>query len=446
MEIKALRFFVEPYTPVCGQSEKGIIIGTINVAYNHLTSSSVYRIVSLINCLETKKLILSNNDIDYALLDTAFLNVCLTGNLLTSTHIEKITGRVSSFYFINNDFHQQKVLQQIYASNYNCNLYFWNANLLVDSLITLLLSLSIEINLVSVYDEYLQNDKGMIDTASKLQKLNNIVSNVEYILQSENWIFAYGMNVAKITEVLKTRLLFYDRDVSSDSLHRGWKCLDLYNCAVYDKGFQELVSCLRHNPCLHLEMLNISNCRLTEQSVKGMHELLKSCIIKNLVISENFISNKLLQCAIVSDICTESEILNFKHGIPLTIFNNHQNYSVEKMSEQFYSINKYFINCDVDDSLTADSIIEEISISYEIFLSNIGSIEKIGKILLLLCEYSCISINVFQANLSDSISIEIAGVLQKYFEAHHSYLLTSDSMIIGLSLLLRQNKSKLQKA
>ena len=418
---------------ICGQSENGIIIGTTNLAFNHLTSSSVHRIVNLINCLESKKLILSNNDIDYNLLDTALFNVCLTGNLVMNTHIEKVTGRVSCIYFSNNDFYSQQVIEQLCHSNYNCNLYFWNTNLQMNTFINLFLALSIEFDCISVYDEYLLCDKGMAKTTAQLQQLNFIINNIEYTIQSKCQLLAYGMDMAKLIEVFKNRLLLCDleKNVSTDCVKKQWKWIDLYRCAVCDEGLQELVSCFQSNQPLYLEMFSISNCCLTEESVKSIHEILRCCIIKNMVISENFIPSKVLQGAILSDICTKSKILNFKHGIPLVILNDYDDNSVANVSEQSYSITKYFINCDVDDSLRATNNVESMSILYEIFLSNFKLKEELSKVLLFLCEYAHININIFQGHLTDEIANEIVDVLQKHLKAYCSYVLTSDSKIVA---------------
>ena len=97
-----------------------------------------------------------------------------------------------------------------------------------------------------------------------------------------------------------------------------WKAVHIHNCSLGDKGLQMIVSCfVKKDGTLYnqaaLRNINISQCRLTKFSIDTIFFLLKGCVIKNLIISDDSVSNTSLSGAISNKLFVKNKMFNFKY-------------------------------------------------------------------------------------------------------------------------------------
>jgi len=82
---------------------------------------------------------------------------------------------------------------------------------------------------------------------------------------------------------------------------------------------------------LHLKVLNLTSNNLTSSSTDLLVNILHSCIVEKLIITQNNLHHKVLHNAILSGILPNCKILNFNSHLPLTVI-----FSVEDCSGNSY--------------------------------------------------------------------------------------------------------------
>ena len=401
-------------------------IEIVNISSNHLTSLSITGIINLTNGFNVEKVMLCNNNIDYKMFDDKLLTNSIAHNKVMKMVVEKIEGFESSIYVINCKFYIDKV---IVSSNpeIKWNLYFWNASFQVCNLSTFT-ERHVNIPYLNVYEEQCLRS---VNIAKALQQFNNVGQcHVEYVLQSNTSFFAYNSSITNIIQAINSDNIF-EHDKAKHLSNYVQEAIDLYHCSIGDTGFKIVVSHLViHSHIAYIDTLNISWCNLTKESVSAIFDLLKSCITRHLTISDNSIPNSLLHDAILSEICMESKLLNFKNQVPLIIFNDNERSVPGSEMEPAYSVTKYIVNCEIDDD-TVETIrnVDDTFVYYELFLSNIKLVLNNVKQLSFLFKNPFLSINIFQANISDELLTEIVSTLHTSRKPHYSYVLTSNTRL-----------------
>jgi len=394
----------------CNRSN--VEIKAVNISSNHLSSSSVERIVNLVYDCKVKQLILYDNDIDYENFDDILFSICATNNRPITVHVEKSKGYISNFY-INCKLNTKEISRWKGNMKCNCSMYIWKTNLKASDIIELYHSKVI----VCV-----QSSKSAPNILSSLLGSTG-VNHAEYILEARNVLVAFNSDAKKLCHAIKDN--FLKEDNFTIGMNQGlieWKTVDLYHCSVGDDDFHQLVQYLKPDINLYFDTFNISHCNLSRLSINTILEFLKNCIVKNLIISDNFIDNGTLISLLSEEICANSRIHNFVKKIPLLVFND---FNLNTDSFSSYAITKYFINCEIDGTVTVnENNFENTIISYEVFFSNNG-MEKNLKLILSLTENTYISVNIVEMNISDKFIEEVLTNLQKKPRNHFSYMLHS---------------------
>ena len=154
-----------------------------------------------------------------------------------------------------------------------------------------------------------------------------------YTLQSTNIIIAYGVEFYQISQCLNSNsYLTHNTNI---------KTVDIRQCSLEDKSLTELNQILCDNHVKFLDTLIFSKCSSTTSSFSAVLEILKCCVIKHLIVSDNSICNKALCNLILDEVTLESKILNFRMSIPMTISFN----EVKSL---------FFINIGFNDATTND--------------------------------------------------------------------------------------------
>ena len=409
-------------------SKNKTTIETVKMPYNHLTTLSINGIINLIFSFKVGKIILCNNIINYEVFDDKLLTNSIADNRVIKMAVEKVEGCELRVYFINYIFNvKQDII--VCKLNLKCNYYFWNANIRLCDIVTLTTGHHMHLTCLSVFEECLNSNEEAVSIASMLQQLCYLDQfYVEYVLQSNSSLFTFNTRIKKITQALKNEYSLQHEHQSNGH----WKNVDLYHCSIRDTGFQAILSrFIKQDHIMYFDTFNISHCSLTELSINTILDLLKGCIIRKLIISDNSIPNALLHQFILNEICIQSKILNFKKQVSFTLFNNNEGSISNAGTEPVYSVIKYVVNCDIDDdTVTTARNLDNTFISYEVVLSNVDLLKNIEKIMVL-CKSSFLNINIFQMSLSEEFQSKIVCALQNSRKRHYSYVLTSDSKLMA---------------
>ena len=407
-------------------SKNKTTIETVYMPNNHLTSSSIDGIINLILCFKVQRIILCNNTIEYEVFDNKLFASSIADKRVIRMVVEKTNDCELSFYFINYNF---KLKDDIPLCNpsVQCNYYFWNASIQLCDIRTLTSGHHVHLTHLSVYEESLNNNEEAVNIASMLQQLYFLGQcNVEYVLQSNTHLFAFNTRIKKITHALKNEYLFQHVHPSTAQ----WKNVDLYHCSIGDAGLQVILShFINQDHIMYFDTFNISQCNLAELSINTILDLLKGCIIRKLIITDNSIPSDLLLETIVSEVCLQSKIFNFTKQVPFTLFsNNASNTETELVS----SVNKFLVNCYIDDDTVATPLeLNEPCVSYELFLLNLELLEENVENIIALCKNPFVNVNIFQMNISEELQARIVVTLQSSTKLHYSYVLTSDSKLMA---------------
>jgi len=410
----------------CDRSK--IEIKAVNLSANFLTSCSVKVIVNVVYSCKVQNLILCDNDINYEIFDDILFAISCNDNRPIKVHIEKTEGYISSFY-INCKLNRMEMSNWRGSMKCSSNIYVWKTNLKASKITELCCPKVIAC---------VQCSGNALNKASILkQSSNTSVNHAEYILETKNNLIAFNSDAKKIYHAVGGDFLM--EDSNTVGINEGliyWKTVDLYHCSIGDDDFGKLVNYLtnlKQEAHLYFDTFNISNCNLSILSVNTILEFLKNCIVKNLIICNNFIDNESLISLLSDEICANSKVHNFVNKVPLLIFNDF-NHNTDSLPS--YAITKYFVNCEIDDSVQENNF-ESTIVSYEVFFTNNGKEENL-KAILSLSESVFIGINIVEMNISDKFIDEVLTNLQKKPRNHFSYILQSRTRFVAYGVKQRQ--------
>ena len=413
------------------------VICTINISHNALTTESVHHVVNLIFSLNVTKIHINDNNFDMQVLDDTIFTNCITGKKALEVCVEQDRNFAAGFYFINSSFYESQLKQLIFAEKgkLNTKLYAWNTNLEIGQFIIFLEAISSHVGYVCIYEENLHSCE-MANVATKMQLLDIIGSiQFEYVLQCKAKVVAYKANMKKILQSIITTgwMAYYETDVDQgiiaqcNNLHEHLNVLDLYHCQIGDKEFPQLIPCFqKYDSPLYFHTFNISCCLLSVSSVNSLHEILKICVIERLTLSGNSIPSNSLHNVMSTEICIHSKIQNFKYKIPLIVFNDFNDDLSLKNVEPLYLITKYFINCDVDDSVMVAENSGSGLFTYELYLSNVKLEQEIISKILFLCQQPAVITNIF---FYDGNSTNITANFQNISPINCKYVLFLDNQL-----------------
>ena len=415
------------------EEENNLHIKYVNLSYNHLTHASVSALIKLISCFRVNEIVIDNNEMEIL----AFNDVLFTSTINGSQLLLRVNS--NAYYFINT-----KHITQPFnlVDSIENKLYFWNS-LFQFKDIDNLVSNNARIKIVSVYNEaMIDEDVGYI--ASRLKQLHNfeVLCSIEYVLLSQNKMCYFNTNMTKIHQSFASANInkqesMYQHNLFSSKLQIEWKVLDICHCQFNDGDIKHFVSCVVKEQFLTcFDTFSISQCQLTSSSANTIIQILKCCVIKYLIVSDNHISNICLRNVILPEICIQSDMQNFKHGFPLLIFSNFSDYNTENISQSTYCITKYFVNCEIDLSIQSINF-ENPFIMHEIFLFHTNLSSEHIEMLCVLCNYSSIKMNIYERNLVDETATKLSCNLLNS-NVDHTFALTSDTKLVSYKVAQQQ--------
>ena len=389
---------LEDFSKFCDSKVTNVSIDTIDLSHNNLSSSSVDAIINLISCFKVKDTIIADSIAESQTFKVALLSIV--------TKVEKVTisstGEDSRF-LINYELNDmdQNFLGEL---EYKRRLYAWNANALL-SIHTLIKYCSI----INIYEQNLADEK-IANIASELKMISEETGNkIMYSLQSANKIIAYGVEFYQISQSLMS---------NSFLMHNtNYKIVDLRQCRLEDKFLIELKQTFCTNQIECLETLIFSYCSLTASSFPMVLEILKCCVVKRLIISDNLICNKALCSLIFNEETVKNNVLNCKINIPLT-----------------FSING--IKC-IFFTNFSDAIISDYDcINSQLYFSNIGLNKVNVQSFLMLCRNNKLQVNLFELNIADDIITDVLTELEPFKD--NTYVLASSTRLIAFNAKHKQ--------
>ena len=349
-------------------------ISIIDLSGNYLIES-VDVAINLINCFRVKKLIIDDNTAE----DLTFKESLISSMSKVKEVVISSSTNANHFlinYNSSND-ENHDILNQL---EFKGRIHVWNAKVI------LLKTNLIENSTLNVYEENLP-DEEIVDTISELKMIcaekNQILT---YVVQSPNNVFIYGAEFYQISQGFK-----------SESFK---KCgyVNLRLCNIDSNKFTQIFS------SLHLDELDVSQCANLEYI-----EILKCCIMKHLIVSDNSICDKQI-CDLI--LIEANKILNFQNGVPLLLSTSEAN-------------SLFIFNCPFNDLIIEDYDFVFSKLCFSSIKLNEGNIKSF----LMICKSNKSQVSVFEMNLTNGIINDVLTELGPLQDK--SYVLTSSTNLIA---------------
>ena len=355
-----------------------------------LLLQSIDATIDLINCFSVETLIIA----DQVATDLEFRKSLISS--ITKMKEVVISSKSKTNHFLIN--YKLDNTKQIFpkALEFIGQVHIWNT----DDFLSIY-NLIKKYKAINIYKENVSDEK-ITDITVQLDAIC-VKTDMTYVLQSNNKIFAYGAEMYQISQSFRSHG-FQSESNSSDH----WKTVNLKHCAIEDKDFARFTQVLQG---LRFAKLDVSQCRLT---IPAQLEILKCCVIKHLIISNSSMCNEQICNCILNE---NSKIYNFKMAVPLML-----------STEQNKNI--FFVNC-----AFTNSIIENYDCNNsKIYFANIKLCEdNIQSFLsLMICINNKLQISLFETNLTDKIMNDILMALPSIRSSQEiTYVLASNTTIIA---------------
>ena len=261
-----------------------------------------------------------------------------------------------------------KVLKGNYYNTSLHNLILLNCLIQNNSTLTSILSVAPIIR-ICIIDVTLSSDSFL----TCVKHLENYGNRIQCVSAFGTKIMAYKVELYQIVRVLITQLFTCDISITHCSLSKGdlqtiasyliskkntLKNVKISECKIQDNDFYDFCESLSSmlydfSVSFHLETVDISHNYLTSSCVHAILKFLQCCVIKTLIISNNFINNTILSDAIYQLACSEGDkIKNINSGIPLVIINA----NTMQFDDTFSIATRHYVvifimNCEVDESI-----------------------------------------------------------------------------------------------
>ena len=379
-----------------------VSIDTIDLSHNRLSSDSVDAMISLISFFKVKNTIISDNVAEVQVFKVSLLsNIAKVGKITISSVGE------GSLFLINYKLRDMDMeLNFLNQLRYKRYLYAWNTDALLS-----ISNLTTKCYTINIYEDNLP-DEQIVDIVSELKMMiEERGRNITYILQSANKIIAYGVEFYQISQSFK-----------SNSFSKGssnWKIIDVRQCNIGEGGLTEFSQIFYDYRVEYLDTLVILECGLTASSISAILGILKCCIVKNLIISDNSIHHTALCTLILEEITVESKVLNFKMNIPMIV-------SINEVKILF------FVNIDFNDATVNDYDY----VNSQLYFSNIGLNEVNIQSFLMVCRNNKLQVNIFEINTTDEILKDVLTELEPF--KNNSYVLASSTKLIAYNAKQKQ--------
>ena len=452
-----------------------LVINTLDISSNCITSSSLHDICKVALCLKVQKLIILNNSVTDEEISIALFNVvnmdsfftfCLPLSVVASPGKMNSVCRsfdsfcdsksfeyLTSVYVINSKCSQELLLSLNKEEHSNIqHLLLWNSNFNIDDFMKLFGDNTNFLN-ISIVNTNLNDDE--IDSLQlKFQEQfassSSFLCNIDYTFKSEKKLLIFGadiqllskntymiLSVLQVTSCLLTSngLTYLGKIISNNKI---WEKVELSNCSITDKGFEILCSHFpgtastsinNSNVAISIKVFNISNNNLTSSSVKTIKDSLKTCVIDQYIISNNNIPQQAVSDVFIVELQTQFVSENFIQKCPLIIINDGKQMNDKKQTKSSSDIcNMYIINCTIDASIFETIQQNQWKVNELILAYNVFYKDKLDLFTSFLPSLQVLKFFILQTGLSDKIAMEIATKLNNFSKLE--YVLASQTKLL----------------
>jgi len=218
--------------------------------------------------------------------------------------------------------------------------------------------------------------------------------------------------------------------------------VNLSQCKLGDKRYTQISKVLFHHKSIsYLKLLNISDNNLSFSCVSTIIELLSSCVIEKLIVTDD-ITNEINNCIFRSAYYGTSNILNFVKGVPLIVINrcyydiiNDNDHKDECLIQQdimtVFVVNAALNDCTIN-AVTKMSEYNVYSYSIFLFADNMITydpsyyVEFYNSLLLTVKRFT-----LFGANLRDDVALMISAQLKNIPKTAIQYFLISETKLLS---------------
>ena len=357
-----------------------------DISYNTLESSMIME--CLCNCV-IQTLIISQNGIQ------GFGDYILTAYYYGGMNIQNFILNIP-LVVINNYIEQENLFALVFFKNFDLsNTYNFIENMklhntanrkffLLNSYIVLNDLLKCEHlsfqylahNYTSVF--VLENnlsEEAAVTLSKYLTKLQRTIK-LEYLINSATKMFTDTSNKQLLTAAINGNRSIMHLNVSYNNFETGqlfaafsvvsrvWHTIDLSGCKMGDKNIENLSkqdSII--TGAVNIHVLNLSNNSLTPSSIHYIFKIFQYCVIKKLIILDNFIPDESFTKLLHNHHQTFKSIANFKHKLPLVINRSAVNYTTNT-----YTV--YFMNFESNKSVLLSCLLDKKGQAYEFVILN----------------------------------------------------------------------------
>jgi len=385
VDLSYCRIDYQLLTSLCNHSSSATItIRFLNLTNNLLSTIFKASIIKLLQLYIINELVLSFNYVSDDALSDALLSDLYTECSTISNFIHKCplvvindtddinaNETMCSMYFVNCRV-DDKILKYPLQSKLNVRSVVFVNNFPSSGFLTTIIPslLKMKVSAISVVETDLTDEVGL-EIAIKLKKIvavHQTIERMRFVLLTQTHLLAYGACEKQLKDVISHYPLSSICKLEINSCHNIChdgilndiltKCspnlysIDVSGCSVGDNLFSDILTYLSSKErSFHLKRFDLSHNNLTNSVIKSIIEVLRHCIIEELIIAyNNNIYKSKLNNAIVSNICPQSRILNFSMHVPLVVKfdkSSNKNHSGNYVSSAYV----YMVNCAVTDDL-----------------------------------------------------------------------------------------------
>jgi len=427
---------------------KALHIEILNVTNNFLTVDTLPVIHSLIHCLRIDKVILSENVIPNATITESFfrsglkitapLFIINSEECIIDPELKVLASKTNLEIYISNCCLKPQMIKRFISA---CKVYLWNTGSEIEMIKSVLyLRASLKISLF----ETRMRDNDINDFVQKLKIITAqfcATEGIDYILASETKLVAYKASYLCIfpsvilPQLSSIQLTFCEITMEVmdhfgkvlNNSNKRWELVELMHCNINDEYWMALIHNLSRSTKVYIKQVNLSNNHLTSSVIPGFLKLLQYCVIEQLNISQNLISDVILNEAIYSKLLTDGELANFVHKIPLIV------------TKTFPALNNetdncsvaYIINCQINKGI-GEMLGTQCVVNRMVLFGNSIEESDIDTIGSFVHSKHCLKMVMFEVGLEDIVAMNVSKTLQcdnYLFEAE--YFIASETMLIA---------------
>jgi len=431
---------------------KALHIEIVNVTNNFFTVASLPVIYSLIHCLKIEKVILSENNIpDVTITEYFFKNglktmaplfIINSEDCVINPEQKVVASKTNLEIYLIDCCLKEEIIKKFKPAN---KVYLWNTRIqvaLIKSILYLRTSLKISLFEMGLLDE----DVDEIVLGLQIMNLQGYYATeeIDYVLASEKKLIAYRTNLRIFPSIISMKLSSIQLSFCEITMevidHFGkalcnssqqWESVELIHCNINDNYLMALINHFSSGTSVYIKQLNLSNNHITSSVIPGFLKLLQFCVIEKLNLSDNSISDKILNKAIYSQVLFNEDFANFTNKIPLAIAKDVVTFNNEREN----SLTVFAINCQINERI-GDLLEAEYGVVNLVLFNNHMKENDFDIIASSMCAHSkCFAkIIMFDVGLEDITATSIANKLNEL--QCDNYLFETQCILLSETMLI----------